>query len=76
VVIPELESLQRGEEGEEALKSWIDYSTFDTEGTYLLREALEAELSKMPWVYDKPGKEILYESIETGLSYGNINRCQ
>ena len=28
---------------------WIDYSTYDAEATWLLREQLERNLRQMPW---------------------------
>ena len=46
VVVPPLDELQRNEK---YLPDWVDYSTFDTEGTWRLREALEGKLREMPW---------------------------
>lgn len=46
VVIPPFTDLQRERK---FIKDWIDYSAFDAESTWYLREALERELKKMPW---------------------------
>lgn len=44
--VPPVEQLQRDDA---TRPGWIGYSTFDAEGTWLLREALEAKLRDMPW---------------------------
>jgi DNA polymerase I len=44
-VLPELKALQ---ESPETRAEWIDYSTLDTEATWLLRESLECKLRNMP----------------------------
>ena len=47
-VLPPLEEVQRDMHGQR--HAWIDYSTYDAEATWLLREALEAKLRARPWV--------------------------
>ena len=44
--VPPLDELQRNVK---YIEDWIDYSTYDTEGTWKLREVLEAKLRAMPW---------------------------
>ena len=47
VDVPPVEVLQRDPKFR---KQWIVYSAFDAEGTWMLREELEAMLEEMPWV--------------------------
>lgn len=46
IVVPPLDELQRNTK---YLADWIDYSTYDAEGTWKLREVLEAKLKGLPW---------------------------
>jgi DNA polymerase I len=46
VVMPALDYLQRSLLH---VGNWIDYSTYDSESTWLLRDALELRLRHMPW---------------------------
>jgi DNA polymerase-1 len=50
VIVPNLAELQRDPLW---ICEWIDYSTYDTEGTFFLREVLESNLKQMPWQEDK-----------------------
>jgi len=67
LVVPPLDSIQRGEVGMDALVDWIFYSTFDTRGTYELRDKLEEQLRGMPWVYE--GKRSLPGANQTIWDY-------
>jgi len=49
-VLPAIEDLQRGSVHAWHRNSFIEYSAFDAEGTWLLHEALTAQLLKLPWV--------------------------
>jgi hypothetical protein len=53
----DLEKIQRTPETRAA---WMDYSTYDTESTWQLREVLEKQLRQLPWT-DKPGRETMWE---------------
>jgi DNA polymerase-1 len=46
VVMPALDYLQRSPLH---VRNWIDYATYDSESTWLLRNELERRLSGMPW---------------------------
>lgn len=67
IVVPNLDAIQRGEAGMEALNNWIYYSTYDTRGTYELRDKLEDQLREMPWVYE--GKKALPGANRTMWDY-------
>jgi DNA polymerase-1 len=49
-VLPAIEALQRGTVHAWHRNSFVEYSAFDAEGTWLLHEALAKQLVKMPWV--------------------------
>lgn len=46
IVLPYLAELQRNKK---YITDWIDYSTFDAEGLYLLRDEIEKRLKNMKW---------------------------
>eukprot|EP00667_Euglena_gracilis_P001869 EG_transcript_1869 len=55
VELPPLRNLQRHQR---TLWRWIDYSSYDAKGTYLLREQLEARLRAMQWKDGCSGKQL------------------
>lgn len=75
VDIPPVETLQQGAQFRSA---WIEYSAFDAQGTWLLREKLQKLLEKMPWcngknLYDyyqmhmRPFGEVLTDMERRGI---------
>ncbi|KAI2490046.1 DNA polymerase A domain [Fragilaria crotonensis] len=66
--IPPIEVMQRDPKHRQ---SWIIYSAYDAEGTWLLREELQKLLEKMTWVGDKN----MYDYYQMYMrAFGSINR--
>ena len=49
--VPDVRTLQRDPH---TFGAWVGYSAYDAEGTWLLRENLEAKLRQMDWQADLP----------------------
>ncbi|GKY94266.1 hypothetical protein MPSEU_000392400 [Mayamaea pseudoterrestris] len=58
VDIPAVEELQRNPQFRQ---QWIEYSCFDAQGTWLIRDALEEKLRQLPWIVHEQKKYTLYE---------------
>lgn len=46
---------------------WIEYSCYDAQGTYLIREELQKRLEEMEWIESADGKHNLYEYYQTHM---------
>jgi len=68
VDVPPVEILQRDPKFR---TPWIVYSSYDAEGTWLIRKTLQEKLEKMPWTRDR--KHNLYEFYHTYLrEFGEV----
>lgn len=58
VDLPPVEVMQRSPEFR---KKWIEYSCYDAQGTWLIRNELEKKLRDLPWFTSEEGSHSLYD---------------